>query len=94
MCLAESELPKPVYLRAQRWASAYKADLIEDPCVTNLSLDLSTCGDFCGKASSAEGAILSGELLVPPLTMADNNSACSRSCIRLAPGYALVPHAV
>ena len=31
--------------------------------MTDLSLDLSTCGDFCGEASSAEGAILSGDSL-------------------------------
>ena len=54
-------MPQPVYLRAQRWASAYKAELIEEPCVTDLSLDLGACGDFCGKSSTAEGAILSGE---------------------------------
>ncbi|CAL5227026.1 g9920 [Coccomyxa viridis] len=57
---SEGEVPQPVYLRAQRWASAYKAELIEEPCVTDLSLDLGACGDFCGKSSTAEGAILSG----------------------------------
>ena len=45
--------------------------------MTDLSLDLSACGDFCGKSSTAEGAILSGELWIPALVLA-SCSALSR----------------
>ena len=57
-CCAEGE-PEPTYLRAQRWASAFKADPLGDPCLTEPGLRLAACGDFC-LSSSAEGAILSG----------------------------------
>ncbi|CAK0733136.1 hypothetical protein CVIRNUC_000231 [Coccomyxa viridis] len=51
--------PEPTYLRAQRWASAFKADPLGGPCMTELGLRMAACGDFC-LSSSAEGAILSG----------------------------------
>ena len=56
-CCAEGK-PEPMYLRAQRWASAFKADPLSDPCLIEPGLRLSACGDFC-LSSSAEGAILS-----------------------------------
>ena len=42
--------------------------------MTDLSLDLSACGDFCGSSSTAEGAILSGEWLLPALALASCNA--------------------
>ena len=57
-CCAEGN-PEPTYLRAQRWASAFKADPLGGPCMTELGLRMAACGDFC-LSSSAEGAILSG----------------------------------
>ena len=51
--------PQPAYLHAQRWGSAFKAELLPDGCLSDPSQQLAACGDFC-KESSSEGAIKSG----------------------------------
>ena len=67
---AEGEPLEPVYLRAQRWASAFKADPLEEGCVMDVELGLAACCDFCIR-SIAEGAIMSR------IAAADAIAACA-----------------
>lgn len=48
-----------MYLHAQRWGSAFKANTLDEACISDASLHLAACGDFC-RDSTSEGAILSG----------------------------------
>ena len=57
MCVGEEK--EPVYLHAQRWGSAFKASILEEPCLWDPCLRLAACGDFC-RQPDLEGAMLSG----------------------------------
>ena len=51
--------------------------------MTDLALNLSACGDFCGKSSTAEGAILSGELSKTPFEPNVSSSLGGQACMCL-----------
>ena len=53
------ELPQPVFVAAQRWGAAFKADVLEEGCLVDEGMGLLACGDFCIE-SSARGAMSSG----------------------------------
>lgn len=52
-------LPSVVSAKAQKWGSAFRADVLQDRSVLDPESRIAACGDFCVQ-SSAEGALLSG----------------------------------
>ena len=56
-------------METQRWGSAFKADVIDEPCLWDSELRVGMCGDFC-QLSSAAGAMLSGLAMAERLKQA------------------------
>lgn len=56
----DKALPKPVYLRAQRWGSSYVSNPLSDPFVADADLKDAACGDYCSGGAGVESAVTSG----------------------------------